>query len=60
MLMKKRLMAMPVRMRLRHVLGIEMSVVLVVDVTVFVFQNLMLVFVLVPFGQMQPETPTHQ
>lgn len=47
-------------MRLRHVFGMEMPVVLVVDVTVFVFQDLMLVFVLVPFGQMQPETATHQ
>lgn len=59
-LMAKRFMAMPVGMRLRHRFAMKVSVVLVVEVTVFVFQDLMLVFMLMPLGQMQPKTTAHQ
>ena len=47
-------------MRLRHIFDVKMPVVLVVDVAVFVFQGIMLVVMLMPLGQVQPKTATHQ
>lgn len=51
MLVSNGLMPMPVRMRLRNLVNMKMPVVLVVDVTVFVFQDFMLVFMLMPLCQ---------
>src|SRR5437764_14198732 len=58
----QRLVAVRVAVRLagRVVGAVFVPVVFVVDVPVVVFQRLVLVFVLVPLGQVQPHPETHQ
>lgn len=58
--MPHRLVAMPVRMRLRYGGRMDVLVMLIVHMAVLVLQCAMRMFVLVPFGQMQPEPETHQ
>jgi len=61
-LMAHRLMSMPMRMRFsRCIVGaMSMLMVFIMRVLVFVLHSLMLVLVLVPFGQMQPQADSHE
>ncbi len=52
MLVPKRLMPMPMRMRLRHRPVVRMSMVLVMDVPVFVLDRIVRMLMIVAFGQM--------
>ncbi len=56
----KRLMPVPVRMRLGHRAFVGVLMMWIVDVAVFVLDRLVRVVVLVAFGQMQPEAKSHQ
>lgn len=58
--MPHRLMPVHVGMRLRDKPGVRMLVVLVVDMSVFVFEHVVLVFVIVPLGEVQVKTNGHQ
>ena len=55
-----RLMPMPVRMRLRYGSIVPVLVVLVVNVAMFMLQDVVLMLVLMPLGKMQPKTKAHQ
>ena len=54
------LMSMPVRMGLRHRPVVAMPMVLVMHVAMLVLEQLVRVFVIVPFRQMQPQANAHQ
>jgi uncharacterized membrane protein YdbT with pleckstrin-like domain len=54
------LMPMPMRMRFRHWTIVLMLMVLVVNVTVLMLNWLVLMLVVMPLGQMQPQTDPHQ
>ena len=56
----KRLMPVPVRMRLGHRPFVSMAMMFVVDMAVLVLDRLVRVFVAVPFGQMKPDAERHQ
>ena len=56
----KRLMPVPVRMRLGHRPFVSMAMMFVVDMAVLVLERLVRVFVAVPFGQMKPDAERHQ
>ena len=56
----KRLMPVPVRMRLRHRSFVSMAMMFVVDVAVLVLDRLVRVVMAVPFGQMKPDAERHQ
>lgn len=59
-LMPNRLVPMPMGMRLyyRHVMSVLMM--FVVNVAMLMFQNVVLMFMLMPFGKMQPKTNAHK
>ena len=52
MTVPQRLMAVPVRMRLRHGAVVTVLVVQVMDVAVLVLERVVFVFVIVTFGEM--------
>lgn len=52
-------MPMPVRMRLGHWPVMVMLVVLVMNMNVVMLQGLMIVLMVMPFGQMKPEANRH-
>lgn len=54
MAVTQQLMAMPVRMRLRHRSVVAVPMMRIMDVTVLVLKRLVLVFVIMPFGQVHP------
>ena len=56
----QRLVPVPMRMRLRHYALVRMLVVLIMHVTVLVFQRSVLVVVNMAFREMQPEPQSHQ
>src|SRR4051794_22750645 len=61
MFMPQRLMAVPVGMRLRRAQSfMRVLMVLVMHMSVLMFQKLMLMFMLVPFRKVQPHTESHQ
>jgi hypothetical protein len=60
MSMPHRRVAMPVGVRLRDRSLVGMLVVLIVNVAMLVVQRLMRVLVVMPFGQVQPQTDAHQ
>ena len=56
----KRLMPVPVRMRLRHRPFVGMLMVFVVDMAMFVLDRLVRMVMAMPFGQMEPEAERHK
>ena len=56
----KRLMPVPVRMRLRHRPFVGMAMMVVVDMGMLVLDRLMRVVMRVPLGQMKPDAERHQ
>jgi hypothetical protein len=62
MLVPDRLVPVPMRMRLARgiVRPVLMMMMVVVAMAVLVFHALVNVLMLMPFGQMQPETESHQ
>ena len=58
--MPKRLMPMPMRMRLRHHSVVGVLVVFVVDMSMFVLDRVVRMLVAMSFGQMKPETERHK
>ena len=60
MLVSKRFMPVPVRMRLGHRALVHMAMMVVVDVAVLVLDRLVCMVMGMPFGQMQPDAERHQ
>lgn len=56
----KRLMPVPVRMRLGHDPFVSMAMVVVVDMGMLVLSRLVGMVMGVPFGQMKPDAERHQ
>lgn len=54
------LMPMPVRVRLRYRTIVRVPMMRVVNVTVFMLQGFVLMFMLVPFGKVEPKTKAHE
>src|SRR3954447_7229591 len=55
MLVPRRLVLVPMRVRFGHRSVVVMLVVIIVDMPVFVRERLMKMLVLMPFGEMQPQ-----
>ena len=53
-------MPVPMRMRLGHGAVMDMAVVVVMAVEVVVLEGFVLMIMLVPFRQMQPQADSHQ
>ena len=60
MLVSKRFMPVPVRMRLRHRSFVSVLMMRIVEMAVLVLDCLVRVFMGMPFGQMQPDAERHQ
>ena len=60
MLVSHRLMLMPMRVRFGNPAVVVMLVMSVVNVTVLVRKRFVQMFVLVPFGEMEPQPESHQ
>lgn len=58
--MAHRFVAVPMRMRFSDRFVVDMPMVVVMGMGMFVFERLMDVFVLVPFGEVHPEPDRHQ
>ena len=58
--MAHRLVAVPRRVRFSDRSVVGMPMVVIMDMSMFVFERLMEVFVLVPFGEVHPEADRHQ
>ena len=56
----KRLMPVPVGMRLRHRPFVSVAMMVVVDMGVLVLDRLMRMVMGMPFGQMKPDAERHQ
>lgn len=59
-LVAHRFVLMPVRVRLGHGAIVVMLVVLVVNMTVLMRHRFVKMLVIVPFGEMEPESQSHQ
>ena len=60
MLMPNRLVPVPMGMRFCHRRLMSMLMMFVVPVAMLMFQNVVLMFMLMPFGKMQPKTDAHK
>lgn len=60
MFVPHRLVFMPMRMRLGYMTVMMMLVMFVVHMPVFVRERFVKMFVLMPFGEMQPKPKSHQ